>query len=143
MVGPKAGFETLLGPLPRLLHMIYAKALDAEGHVIGTTEAMETFVPSELHDNCDDLWCNAMVMVDVEESVIGINLDPYKWLYPAIILYGAVALCLAAVTVRHCMWRRRLSLLCAKCSRDCPGAKYLGNRLVCLPIRTWGAAARF
>jgi hypothetical protein len=86
LVGHRSGFETLFGPLPRFLHSVYAEVLDSEGHVIGVTEARETFVPSELHDECDDLSCNAMVMVDVEQSEsgvdIGIGLDAYKWLYP-------------------------------------------------------------
>lgn len=113
LVGPKAGFETLLGPLPRFLHSVYAEALDSEGRVIGVTEAMETFVPSELHDDCDDLWCNAMVMVDVEEREplvgigigIGIGIDSYNW------FYAAAVFCLAVVTVRYCLWRRRPVLL--------------------------------
>lgn len=118
LVGPKSGFETLLGPLPQFLHSVYAEALDSEGDVLGVTEAMETFVPSELHGDCDDLCCNAMVMVDVEESgrmMIGIDLDSNKRLYPTILLYIAVSLCLAALTLRCSLWRRWFGLLCAKC----------------------------
>lgn len=109
LVRPKSGFETLLGPLPRFLDLVYAEALDPEGHVLGVTEVMETFVPSEVHDDCDDLWCNAMVMVEVEESeraVISIGFDTYKSLYHSVFLYIAVSLGLAALTVRYCRWRR-------------------------------------
>lgn len=118
LVVPNSGFETLLGPLPRFLHSVYAEALDAQGHVIGVSESMETFVPSEVHDDCDDLWCNAMVMVDVEESeqtVIGIGLGSDKWLYSSVLLYITASLFLAALTLRCSMWRRWLGPLCAKC----------------------------
>lgn len=115
LVGPKSGFETLLGPLPRFLQPVSAEALDFTGRVVGVTEAMETFVPSGLHDECDDLWCNAMVMVDVEESESGVDvgsgLDSYKWLYPAMLLYITAALCLAAFTFRYCLRRRWFGLL--------------------------------
>ena len=48
LVGQRSGFEPLFGPLPRFLHSVYAEALDSEGHVVGVTEARETFVPSKL-----------------------------------------------------------------------------------------------
>lgn len=118
LVGPKSGFETLLGPLPQFLHSVYAEALDSEGHVLGVSEAVETFVPSGVHDECDDLWCNAMVMVDVEEieqTAIGIGLDSEKRLYSQVLLYIAVSLCLAALVLRCSLWRRWLGPMCAKC----------------------------
>lgn len=118
LVGPKSGFETLLGPLPRFLHSVYAEALNSEGHVLGVSEVMQTFIPSEVHDDCDDLWCNAMVMVDVEEieqTAIGIVLDSDKSLYSQVLLYIAVSLCLAALALRCSLWRRWLGPLCAKC----------------------------
>ncbi|POS70637.1 hypothetical protein DHEL01_v210969 [Diaporthe helianthi] len=113
VVEPRAGFETLLGPLPRFLQSVYAEALDVEGRVIGVTEAVETFVPSELHDDCDDLWCNALVLLEVEESGLvgglGIGFEhlysSYKWLYPAVFLYIVATLCLVAFTGRCCLRR--------------------------------------
>lgn len=119
-VVPKSGFETLLGPLPRFLHSVYAEALDIQGRVIGVSEPMETFVPSEVHDDCDDLWCNTLVMVDVEESEqtvigIGLGLGSDRWLYSSVLLYVAVSLCLAALILRCSLWRRWLGPLCAKC----------------------------
>lgn len=112
MVEPRSGFETILGPLPRFLQSVYAEALDSEGRVIGVTEATDTFVPSEIHDDCDDLWCNAMVMVDVDESRlvdrlgVGLEFLSSRWLYPAVLLYVAATFCLAAFAVRYCVWRR-------------------------------------
>lgn len=120
LVGPKSGFETLLGPLPQFLHSVYAEALDYDGHVLGVSEAVETFVPSEVHDECDDLWCNAMVLVDVEEieqTAIGIGLDSDRRLYSQMLLYIAVSLCLAALALRCSLWRRWLGPMCAKCRR--------------------------
>ncbi|KAI3390989.1 hypothetical protein diail_8283, partial [Diaporthe ilicicola] len=117
LVGTKSGFETLLGPLPRFLPSVYAEALDSEGRVLGVTEATKTFIPSEVHDGCDDLWCNAMVMVDVEEThktAIGIGLGSYSFLYPSVLLYVAVSFCLVFVTLGHCLRRRRLGLQYAK-----------------------------
>lgn len=102
------------GPLPQFLHSVYVEALSSEGRVLGVTEAMETFVPSEVHDDCDDLWCNAMVMVDVEDSqqtIFSIGLDPNKWLYHTTLLYVALSFCLAAVALRCRLWR----ILCATC----------------------------
>ncbi|KAG8156462.1 hypothetical protein KVR01_013696 [Diaporthe batatas] len=121
LVEPRSGFETVLGPLPRFLESVYAEALDSNGRVVGVSEATKTFVPSELHDDCDDLWCNAMVLVDVEESGLmdrlGIDFESlsyYKWLYPAVLLYIAITFCLAVFTVRNCLWRRRPALACSK-----------------------------
>lgn len=118
LVRPKSGFETLLGPLPQFLHSVYAEALDFEGHVLGVTDAMETFVPSEVHDDCDDLWCNAMVMVDVEEgeqTMLGIGFDSDRWLYSTVLLYIALSLCLTALMLRGILWRKLFGPLCARC----------------------------
>lgn len=112
LVVPRSGFETLLGPLPQFLQSVYVEALGSEGRVLGVTEAMETFVPSEVHDDCDDLWCNAVVMVDVEDSqwtLGGIGLD--SWLYHTTLLYMALSFCLAALALRCRLWR----ILCATC----------------------------
>lgn len=118
LVRPKSGFETLLGPLPQFLHSVYAEALNFEGYVLGVTDAIETFVPSEVHDDCDDLWCNAMVTVDVDEgehTVIGIGFDPNRWFYPAVLLYIVVSLCLTALMLRGILWRKLFGPLCARC----------------------------
>lgn len=114
LVLPRSGFETLLGPLPQFLHSVYVEALSSEGRVLGVTEAMETFVPSDVHNDCDDLWCSALVMVDVEDrqqTVFGIGLDPNKWLYHTTLLYVAFSFCLAALAFRCRLWR----ILCATC----------------------------
>lgn len=89
--GPKEGFETTLGPAQGFWPSVYAEALGLGGEVLGKTEMASTFVPSELHDGCNDLWCTPLIMVDINDettqSVIMRVFGTSDVLYPRMLLY--------------------------------------------------------
>ncbi|KAJ4417031.1 hypothetical protein N0V82_006385 [Gnomoniopsis sp. IMI 355080] len=109
---PKDGFETILGPIPGFWTHVYAEAIGTSGEILAKTEVTTTFVPSQLYDECDELWCSPSIVMHLSNGSgqnsrfsFGISEDLYlnSSVYA---ITPAVLLTIGYLSRLWCRWRR-------------------------------------
>ncbi|KAJ4388831.1 hypothetical protein N0V93_006292 [Gnomoniopsis smithogilvyi] len=106
----KDGFETVLGPLPEFWAYVYAEAIGTSGEVLGETEITTTYVPAQIYDGCDDLWCTPSIVIHMNDEPeqtsrysVGISEDPY---FSSSVYAMMPAVLLVVGYVSRVWWRR-------------------------------------